>query len=201
MKKKIRKNTVLGLTGGIATGKSLLLGIFKRCGCDIIDSDKIVHRILDRRIVKSRIVKAFGSNSLNKQKKINRKALGNLVFNDKKKLKILENIIHPEVLCVIKKTIKSQKNKIIIADVPLLYEKKWENYFDQIVLAWCPKDIQIKRLQDRNKITYMEALKRIRLQGTLSIKKMKAKYVVNTDKKKKFVEKQVKLILSKCQGD
>ena len=163
---------ILGLTGGIASGKSTADEFFEKQNIPIIDSDLIAHQIMEvGQKGYQAIVNYFGSNILNDDQTINRHKLGGIVFNDKTKLKKLNEITHPLVHQKIKQQMERYRlnqEKIVVVDVPLLFESGFESLCDGILV------ISISR----NNFTKEEALVRINNQMPLSEKEKRATYVV-----------------------
>jgi dephospho-CoA kinase len=174
-----RNNCLLiGLTGGIATGKSTVSGLLLEKGYKIIDAD-----IISREVVKvgksayNDIVNTFGLRILMDDRSINRKKLGRLIFNSSILQDALNNIVHPRVFEEIKLQINKycHGNRIIFLDIPLLFEayNRTEEYgivFDEIWLVYTDKENQLKRLMQRDKIGKEEALSKINSQLSLEDK-------------------------------
>ncbi|MBD5431488.1 MAG: dephospho-CoA kinase [Lactobacillus sp.] len=174
---------VLGLTGGIATGKSTADHFFKQKGIPIIDADQITHDLYQ--VGKSawkKIKDQFGREYLNSDQTINRKKLGQLVFNDQNELELLNKITHPLVHEEINRQIKqeiSKKSRLVILDIPLLFESHAEKMCDQVLVITLPEKMQITRLMERNNLTKEQAIARIHSQMPLSEKEAKATYVIS----------------------
>lgn len=166
---------VIGLTGGIASGKSTSANYIKSKGYKVIDCDKIAHDVLLLESTITKLVEEFGECILI-DNKIDRASLGNVVFNDKDKLNTLNNILHPLVYCEVKKEIT---NDIVFIDCPLLFETNFINLCDKTLVIYVDLDTQVKRLIKRNNLTEKEALKRIELQMSLDIKKSKSDYSID----------------------
>lgn len=144
---------IIGLTGGISSGKSTVSNILKELEIKIIDADIIAKKISEKKEIKKEIILKFGEEILNSKKEIERKKIREIVFKDKEKLKILNNIYHPRIKAEFKK-IKENHNKddIIIFDVPLLFETDIDKECDKIILVYIDKEIQIDRLMKRDGI-------------------------------------------------
>lgn len=174
---------VLGLTGGIATGKSTADEFFKKKQIPIIDSDKIAHNIMDvGKPAWKQVKETFGEDYLNPDQSVNRKKLGNLVFNDSAELKKLNDITHPLIYQEIQDKIKAEKDKnvpLVIVDAPILFETGGQSYCDKTLVISLPQDLQIKRLMARNNLTEDEALSRINSQMSLKEKRKLATFVVD----------------------
>lgn len=185
----------VGLTGGIGTGKSTVTRILRQSGFPVVDAD-----VLARDVVKAgtdgheEVVKVFGPGAVAPNGELNRKEIGSQVFNDRTKLETLEKIIHPKVrsLCLKAKTeLAEAGNSIAFYDVPLLYEKKLEDTFDQVVVVTCDLKIQIDRLMKRDGMSEVEAMKRIAAQLPLEQKVKAAHFVIHNDGSMINLEKQV----------
>ena len=189
----MKKRVVLGLTGGIATGKSTVLKIFRKLGARVVDSD-----ILARKAVRPgkpafrKILQCFGREVLKRDGTLDRKKLGAIVFKDSEKRRLLEGMIHPEVVRDIKKEISRFKQGLFVADVPLLFEAGLERLFDKTALVWASKDIQMKRLMKRNRLARKEALQRVSAQWPLSRKKGFPDYLLDNSREIERTRRQIR---------
>lgn len=171
---------VLGITGGIATGKSSVVQHFIDLGFPVVDADIIARHLLDQNEqAYNEVVKVFGSEILQENGEINRQALGTLVFNHPDKLKQLDELMAPflqeSILAAIKQA--SQNQKLVIVDVPLMYEKGYDEWMDQVAVVYCTPNQQLKRLMQRNQLTEKEAKQRIDSQLPIEMKKLLAEVV------------------------
>ncbi|CAI3288549.1 dephospho-CoA kinase [Enterococcus cecorum] len=171
---------VLGITGGIATGKSSVVQHFIDLGFPVVDADIIARHLLDQNEqAYNEVVKIFGSEILQENGEINRQALGALVFNHPDKLKQLDELMAPflqeSILAAIKQA--SQNQKLVIVDVPLMYEKGYDEWMDQVAVVYCTPNQQLKRLMQRNQLTEKEAKQRIDSQLPIEMKKLLAEVV------------------------
>ncbi len=171
---------VLGITGGIATGKSSVVQHFIDLGFPVVDADIIARHLLDQNEqAYNEVVKVFGSDILQENGEINRQALGALVFNHPDKLKQLDELMAPflqeSILAAIKQA--SQNQKLVIVDVPLMYEKGYDEWMDQVAVVYCTPNQQLKRLMQRNQLTEKEAKQRIDSQLPIEMKKLLAEVV------------------------
>lgn len=172
----------LGLTGGIASGKSTADEFFEKKKIPIIDSDLIAHKIMEigQNGYKA-VVDYFGTDILNDDQTINRRKLGGIVFNDKAKLKKLNELTHPLVHQEIKQQMaqyRANQEKLVVIDVPLLFESGFESLCNGVLVISITPELQIERLMKRNDFTKKEAIARISNQMPLSEKEKRATYVV-----------------------
>lgn len=153
---------IIGLTGGIATGKSTVSRYFEKLGAVVIDFDVLARKVVepDKESWKL-IINYFGDNILNTDNSINRKKLSDIVFGDHFKREKLESFTHPhiwaEFLHHVGNAIARDKNCIIVAVVPLLIEGDMQNIFSKNVAVYAPQETQIQRLMERDKITREKA--------------------------------------------
>ncbi|SNX55126.1 dephospho-CoA kinase [Thermoanaerobacterium sp. RBIITD] len=190
---------VIGLTGGIASGKSTVSGILRDLGAFIIDADIVSREImLKGSKVYNKLVSKYGKEILKENGEIDRKKLGNLVFADNKKLKELNAITHPEIIKRIKDIIererKNGKEKAIILDAALLIEMKLFNMVDEVWLVVVDRKTQIRRLMERDKLKYIDALNRIKSQMSIEDKMKYADFIINNCKDFNAIKKQVDLL-------
>lgn len=184
---------LIGLTGGIATGKSTVEKILESLGAKVIDADKIVHFLLNQDYVKEEIKKYF-STVFDNENNIDRKKLAQIVFKDFQKKKILEDILHPLVHKYIENWIEENKNEdILFISVPLMIETGSYKRYDKIVLVYASKELQLKRLIGKG-FTQEEALARINAQMDIEEKRKYADYIIeNTGSIEELETKVVEL--------
>jgi dephospho-CoA kinase len=175
---------LVGLTGGVATGKSTVAKMFERCGAHIIDADVLAHRAVEPdRPAWRAIVKAFGKQILNADRTLNRAALGRIVFRNRAKLRRLERIIHPHVAEMQEQLAKAIQRRhpraVILYEVPLLFEAGVDRRVDRIVVVTADRETQVARLKTRNGFTRAEALRRSRSQMPIGRKAAAADYLLD----------------------
>jgi dephospho-CoA kinase len=175
---------LVGLTGGVATGKSTVAKMFKRCGAYIINADLLAHAVVEPGKPAWRaIAKVFGKTVLNPDRTVNRQALGSVVFQNPSKLRRLEQIIHPRVAReqarLTKQAGHEDPEAVIIYDVPLLFEAGIDARVDKVIVVTADRDTQIIRLKNRNGFTRADAIRRIRSQMPLRHKAAAADYVLD----------------------
>ncbi len=197
------KCRIIGITGGIGTGKSTVSKILKNKDYKIIDADKIARKIME---VGSdayiKVIEEFGENILFEDEKLNRKALANIIFNDDKARKKLDNITHPYIFESIKSNLEKicQNEKVVFLDIPLLFEQYqlWNKYdiiFDEILLVDTDEETQVNRIKARDKISKVEALKKIRSQLNMDEKRRKSSKIIDNSGDYENLEKQLEKLL------
>ena len=172
---------IIGITGSIACGKSTVSNYLKSKGYIVIDADKIGHEALDDDYVKEKLILAFG-NEILENNKINRQKLGELVFGNSSNLNVLNSIIHPEIRKkILEKIDKNNDKELIFIDVALLFEAKFDDLVDKIIVVYVDKNTQLTRLMKRNSISKKEALSRIVSQMSPTEKAKLGDYTVNNN--------------------
>ena len=193
----------IGLTGSIGMGKSATANLFKDFGVPVFDADKCVHEMLINNISIMKAIYNYFPEAMIKHKRknfIDRKILGNIVFKDKNKKKVLERIIHPEVNLQRKKWLylaQRHKQKLICYDVPLLFETNGEKRCDIIVVASCPFFIQKQRVLRRPDMTDVRFYNILKNQMDDFKKRKKAHFIINTGNGHRFARNQVKSLIGK----
>jgi dephospho-CoA kinase len=190
---------IIGLTGNIACGKSTVAAIFKDLGATLIDADKLARDIVDRGTpVWEKIVDHFGNKILNKNGTINREKLGREVFRNEKQRQRLNEITHPEILKEINNSIEKYRRegkKIIILEAALIIEKEnLKKMIDKLIVVSASKDMQIKRLRNRDGFSKEQAILRINSQIPTQEKIKHADYVINNNLDIKNIKNQVEHI-------
>ena len=199
------KKVVIGLTGGIGTGKSTVSQILKEKNFPVIDLDIISHEVIKFPKVVEKIVENFGKEVLEYNNTgnwiISREKLGRVIFGNREKRLILNSIMHPEILRIMREKILECKkeNKIIFVEIQLLFEVQWEKEFDYILLVSTEKEMQIKRILARDKRSKEEALSIINSQMPLDEKKKRSDYVIENDGNIQDLEKKVDDFLKKIE--
>ena len=175
---------VAGLTGSIATGKSTVSGILKELGAFIVDADRAAHEVvLPGTKAWNEIVRIFGKEILQKSGEIDRERLGRIIFNDSAMRSILEEVVHPEVVHSMDEQIRSIKSgfpdAVVILDVPLLIETGMHKGVGEVIVVYCPEDMQITRLMVRDNISREDALAKVRSQISIEEKRRYATLLID----------------------
>jgi dephospho-CoA kinase len=175
---------VIGLTGGIATGKSTVSAILKKAGAEIIDADRIAREVVKKGLPAYReIVENFGETVLLSNGEINRSILGDLIFNDPRKKQLLNRIVHPHVRRETNRQLKdmekSSPDTIAVLDIPLLFETEMHKDLSEVIVVYTPEHIQVERLMKRDNISEADAVARVRSQMPIEEKKKRATIVID----------------------
>jgi dephospho-CoA kinase len=175
---------IIGLTGGIASGKSTVTRTLLDLGAIIIDSDELAHNIMKPyKPAWKDIVKIFGTEILNPDETINRDRLGQIVFNDPDKLRELNQITHWRIAERYKEDLrlirKEKPEAIVVMEIPLLYETHAERICDEVWVVWVDRETQMERLMQRDGISREDAIKRIEAQMDLDEKARLADVVID----------------------
>lgn len=187
----------VGLTGGIACGKSTVAKMLVDCGAHLIDFDLLAHQVQQPgKPAWQKVVDYFGGKILLPDGKIDRVKLGNIVFADQDKIRQLNEIVHPFVYQEwgerLEKIIRKDNHAIVLSDVPLLFEGKRQDLFDLTLLILVEPEDQIRRLMARNHISREEAQKRLNSQMPIGEKKALADMVIDNTGNMAATEKLVK---------
>ncbi|MGG0027244.1 dephospho-CoA kinase [Bacillus safensis subsp. osmophilus] len=194
---------VIGLTGGIASGKSTVSQMIKEQGIRVVDADVIAKEAVAKGTpALQQIVQTFGEDVLLPNGELNRQQLGAIIFSDEEKRKQLNAIVHPEVR---KEMLKqrdegvAQQETFVVLDIPLLFESQLESLVDRIIVVYTTPELQLSRLMNRNDLSEEEALNRIHSQQSLEEKCKKADRVVENTQDLAFIRKQLQNILNEWE--
>lgn len=196
---------IIGLTGNIATGKSKVASIFEEHGASIIDADRIAREVVGKGSPAwYEIVRHFGEEILRSDGSIDRKALGEIVFRDREKMKVLNDITHPRIMEKIRRRIEDlekQKADIVIIEAALIVEKGgMKDLIDKLVVVSCTEEEQLRRLTERDGIGHDEAVSRISSQMPSKEKLRHADYIIDNSGSPEHTRRQVKELLEKLRS-
>lgn len=197
---------LVGLTGGIASGKSLVSRIFKELGAHIIDADRIVHELLaPGEPAWKQVVEYFGDQVLLADKCIDRRKLGEIVFRDEEKRAWLGRCIHPRVFDVyqaqVRRLRQGSRNAVVVLDAALLIETGYHKKMDRVVVVYATPEQQLRRLIERDHFAEEEALARIRSQMPLGEKRMHADYVIENIGAREETEHQARAVFAELKRE
>lgn len=195
---------LIGLTGGIASGKSAAAAILRRLGAAVIDADELAREVVrPGQAGWSEIVGAFGASVLQNDRTLDRKKLRNLVFDDPAARKKLEAIIHPKVRALAEKKIRELEaagQEVIVYEVPLFFEGGLQSWIRPVIVIACDPATQKQRLKQRDDLTEEEARRHLDAQMSLEEKRRRADYVVENDGSLEELERQVKAVLDNIKA-
>lgn len=192
---------ILGLTGGIATGKSLVSDYFRSRGYPVIDADQVSRQVVEVGSAGlNQVADHFGSHILLETGELDRKKLGPLIFSDSEKRKELNAILHPIIRAEIFNRLdhlKQEGHDLIVLDLPLLFESGYEDHVDQVMVIHIDEDLQMERLMKRDELSREEALQRIQAQMPLGEKMKRAHILIDNSRSKDETYRQLETWLDK----
>ena len=196
----------VGLTGGIASGKSTVSGMFRELGAHIIDADVLAREALEPGLpAYHETIKVFGRRIAGSDGRIDRRALGKIVFGDPERRRALEAIVHPRVFeeeaRIFGELSARDPHGIAIFDAALLIEAGAHARMDRVVLVWCREETQVARMVEKWGLTREEAVVRVRAQMSLDEKKKYADYVIDNDGDIARTREQVARIYSELNNN
>ena len=200
-----RKKPIIGILGGIGSGKSTVAAEFAKLGCRIIDADNIARELLGREAVREKIVGLFGESILDSADKINRKKLAEIVFADVDKLSSLNSILHPLVLARAEQLIEQYKRQpqveAIVLDMPLLAEVGWHKRCDRLIFVDCKRQLRTARMKKKAGFDENQLKIRENFQISLDKKASISDNTVNNNSDLLVLTKQVTDIFSYITDD
>jgi dephospho-CoA kinase len=194
----------IGLTGGIASGKSTVSAMLKELGVTVIDADKVYAGLSEKgNRVWQAVRSEFGEQYFLPDGQMDRKAMAALVFSDERARRKLNQLTHPivkdEIESMLDQIEKNQCPDLVAVDVPLLFESGWDKWMDEVWLVYIPQRLQIERLMRRNDLTREEALLRIQSQMDIETKRELAHRVIDNSRSRNHTFAQVQSILKEVR--
>lgn len=187
---------VIGLTGGIASGKSTISDMLRELGAAVIDADIVSRDVVSQGSnAYNRIIESFGKDILLADGEINRKQLGNIVFSDEEKLKLLNEITHPAIIENVNATIealKKQQKEVVVVDAAILIEMGLNKHVDCVWLVLANRETQLKRVMERDNLSSEDAWNRINAQMSNEERLKYADAVIDTTYPVENVRNKVK---------
>lgn len=193
---------IIGLTGGIASGKSTVSALFVREGAALVDADVIAREVmLPGHPVLAAAVQAFGERILRPDGSLDRAGLADIVFRDPEALQTLNSLTHPAIRREIRERMRALEQedpqRLVIVDIPLLYESELDTLFEQIIVVYVPRRVQLARLIERSGMTLEQAEDRIAAQMDIELKRRRATYVIDNSGGLEATERQVASLLDR----
>lgn len=189
---------VIGLTGGIASGKSTVSNLFKEYNIPVVDADIVAREVVEPgEPALASIVEAFGSDILLPDGALDRQKLGGIIFQNQEKREILNSIVHP----VVRERMTADRDRLktgypaVVLDIPLLFEGNQLHLVDKVVVVNVDPRIQLERLMQRNNLTEQEALDRINSQMSLADKAARADAVIDNNGRRDETREQLEKLL------
>jgi dephospho-CoA kinase len=189
---------VVGLTGGIGSGKSTVAKLFEIIGCAVFYSDTVAKEIYFDKAIKPQIINLLGKEAYISETEIDKKYISSKIFSDTHLLHKLNNIIHPAVIEKFKSFINDHKEQLIIKETALLFEAKLENQVDEIILVAANDELRIKRVMQRDGLSEEEVLRKMKTQLPQREKISKSDFVIYNNEEDLLIT-QVLTIYSKLK--
>jgi dephospho-CoA kinase len=200
----MKTKPIIGILGGIGSGKSTVAACFAELGCKVIDADAIAHEILDQADISEKLIDRWGTGVLDSNGMVNRDKLAGPVFGSEEALEFLNALVHPRVLERVEAMIKAHRIRSdisgIVLDIPLLMEVGWEKRCDFLIFVNCSEEKRRERIAKNAKIDIEQFKKRENFQISLDKKKEKAHYEVSNNSDKSDMAEQIAQIFSSITG-
>ena len=196
---------IVGLTGGISSGKSTVSSYLKQLKIPVIDADEVARKVVEPNSQGAiEIRKAFGSDVFEEDGSLNRQKLGALIFSNAENRQKLDDLLQPLIKIMILDEIEEYHQKgenMIVLDLPLLFEKQYEELCEEIIVVYVPKELQLERLMRRNQYTKQEALSRIDSQLSIEEKRKRATVLLDNQGTIQQLYQQVEQWLVETKND
>lgn len=195
---------VIGILGGIGSGKSTVAGAFAELGFVLIDADAIAHEVLNEPDAAEQLTARWGAGIVNPEGRIDRARVAAIVFDSERELEFLNRLVHPRVLDRAEEMIETfhERTKVcgIVLDIPLLLEVGWEKKCDYLVFVDCSEEKRRFRIEKKAQINVEQLKNRENFQISLDKKKLIAHYIINNNSDKSDIAEQVAQIFSSITG-
>ena len=196
---------IVGLTGGISSGKSTVSSYLKQLKIPVIDADEVARKVVEPNSQGAReIRKTFGSDVFEEDGSLNRQKLGALIFSNAENRQKLDDLLQPLIKIMILDEIEEYRQKgetMIVLDLPLLFEKHYEKLCEEIIVVYVPRELQLERLMRRNQYTKQEALSRIDSQLSIEEKRKRATVLLDNQGTVQQLYQQVEQWLVETKND
>ena len=196
---------IVGLTGGISSGKSTVSSYLKQLKIPVIDADEVARKVVELNSQGAReIRKTFGSDVFEEDGSLNRQKLGALIFSNAENRQKLDDLLQPLIKIMILDEIEEYRQKgetMIVLDLPLLFEKHYEKLCEEIIVVYVPRELQLERLMKRNQYTKQEALSRIDCQLSIEEKRKRATVLLDNQGTVQQLYQQVEQWLVETKND
>lgn len=200
----MHKKPIIGLLGGVGSGKSTVAKMFYDLGAAVIDADRLAHEALNEPATVEQVKQKFGPGVSDLKGQIDRRKLAELVFDHPENVEFLNRVIHPKVIeqteSLISFYLNDPVSKAIVLDVPLLVEIGWQDRCDCLVFVECSIEKRLERLAGKRKIDEIQLKKRENFQISLDKKAQIAHYTINNNSEESEVAEQVAQVFSSITG-
>jgi len=195
---------IIGLVGKIGTGKTTVAWMLQKLGAEYIALDEIGHLLLKSKTVKREIVNSFGKQILNPANEIDRRKLADIVFSNRKKLLLLNRIIHPRMFREVKRRLKEIRLKnsrpVVVIEGAVLFEAKISSLVNKIVMVTSPKNLILRRMMKQGKFLRKDVLQRLNSQRGLDRARKKAHYLIKNTGSLSDLQKSVQFLWQEITG-
>ena len=191
---------IIGITGGIASGKSTLKAIIETIGYEVLDADQVARNVIMKgSAAYSRIIEAFGTEIVDTDGEIDRQYLASLIFQNEELRMRLNDITHPVIMEEIMfQALEIENSKgIVFLDIPLLFETGYDRVMDYVIVCYVPRDIQMQRLMERDQIDVTYAAQKMEAQWSLEEKARLADFVIDNSGTVENLEIQIRAVIDK----
>lgn len=189
---------LIGLTGGISSGKSTVSGFLSKLGAHIIDADLLAREVVAKGSQGlDQVVQAFGRSVLAADGTLDRKKLGEIIYADEAQRKVLEQITHPLIFArfgELTQAAEARGEPLVVYDAPLLIERGLHRMMASTIVVWVPREVQLERLMLRDAISREDAEKRLASQLSLDEKRALADYVIDNSKTRDHTQAQAEFV-------
>jgi dephospho-CoA kinase len=196
-----KRKPIIGILGGIGSGKSTVAAELGKLGCAVIDADEIAHRLLNEPSIRKQIVEFFGGGVLGVDGAVDHRKLARAAFADAEKIEKLNSMVHPAVLAEVEKKIeeiqKVGQAKAIVLDMPLLLEVGWDKRCDRLIFIKCDREKRLERAEKNGPLSPDELKKRENFQISLDTKAAIAENIVDNNSDLSALARQVAEIFPK----
>lgn len=190
---------ILGLTGGIGSGKSMVARVFETLGCALFNSDVVAKEVYYKTEVKSKVIALLGNEAYTSDSELNKPFISKKIFSDTTTLHKLNDIIHPAVKNEFVEFVEKNKGRIIVKETALLFEAGLTGQVDKIITVVANDELRIKRVMLRDNLSREEVLSKIKSQ-LLQEEKMKLSHFVITNDETEFIAPQVLKIMNQVKN-